>query len=67
VDAGCHCRDCLGDEALGADSGWFWHCAAMPPEGRSFFVSLRLTLAKIGLAVLGFAAGLSIGRDASPR
>jgi H+/Cl- antiporter ClcA len=37
--------------------------AAMPPEGRSFFVSLRLTLAKIGLAVLGFAAGLSIGRE----
>ena len=36
---------------------------AMPPERRSLFVSLRLTLAKIGLAVLGFAAGLSIGRE----
>jgi H+/Cl- antiporter ClcA len=30
---------------------------------RSQFVSLRLTVAKIGLAVAGFAAGLSIGRE----
>ena len=33
------------------------------PAARSRFVSLRLTLAKIGLAVAGFAAGLSIGRE----
>jgi H+/Cl- antiporter ClcA len=36
---------------------------AMPSERRSLFVSLRLTVAKIGLAVVGFAAGLSIGRE----
>lgn len=36
---------------------------AMPPERRSRFVSLRLTVAKICLAVAGFAAGLSIGRE----
>lgn len=36
---------------------------ALPPEKRGLFVSLRLTVAKIGLAVLGFAAGLSIGRE----
>ncbi|HEY2257403.1 MAG TPA: chloride channel protein, partial [Variovorax sp.] len=36
---------------------------ALPPERRSLFVSLRLTLAKVALAVGGFAAGLSIGRE----
>ncbi|VTU39651.1 H(+)/Cl(-) exchange transporter ClcA [Variovorax sp. PBL-E5] len=36
---------------------------AMPPERRWLMVSLRLTVAKIGLAVAGFAAGLSIGRE----
>ena len=36
---------------------------ALPPERRSRLVSLRLTVAKIGLAVAGLAAGLSIGRE----
>lgn len=36
---------------------------ALPPERRGRLVSLRLTLAKIGLAVAGLAAGLSIGRE----
>lgn len=36
---------------------------ALSPEERSQFVALRLTVAKIGLAVAGFAAGLSIGRE----
>ncbi|HET7837064.1 MULTISPECIES: chloride channel protein [Variovorax] len=36
---------------------------ALPHGLRSRFVSLRLTLAKIGLAVAGFGAGLSIGRE----
>ncbi|MEO7242507.1 MAG: chloride channel protein [Variovorax sp.] len=36
---------------------------ALPPERRGRFVSLRLTLAKVGLTVAGFAAGLSIGRE----
>ncbi len=36
---------------------------ALPPERRGRFVSLRLTLAKIGLGAAGFAAGLSIGRE----
>jgi H+/Cl- antiporter ClcA len=36
---------------------------AVQPEQRSLFASLRLTLAKIGLGVAGFAAGLSIGRE----
>ncbi|MDA7418597.1 chloride channel protein [Xenophilus arseniciresistens] len=36
---------------------------ALPPERRGRFVSLRLTLAKIGLATASFAAGLSIGRE----
>lgn len=36
---------------------------ALPPGLRSRFVSLRLTLAKIGLGVAGFGAGLSIGRE----
>ncbi len=33
------------------------------PAQRSRFASLRLTAAKIGLGVAGFAAGLSIGRE----
>jgi H+/Cl- antiporter ClcA len=36
---------------------------ALPEERRFMFASLRLTLAKIGLGVAGFAAGLSIGRE----
>jgi len=36
---------------------------AMPAGQRHLFVSLRLTLAKMGLGVAGFAAGLSIGRE----
>jgi H+/Cl- antiporter ClcA len=36
---------------------------ALPPERRGQLVSLRLTVAKIGLAVAGLAAGLSIGRE----
>ncbi|RST50110.1 chloride channel protein [Variovorax sp. MHTC-1] len=36
---------------------------ALPPERRNLLVSLRLTVAKIGLAVAGLAAGLSIGRE----
>lgn len=36
---------------------------ALPEERRSMFASLRLTVAKIGLGVAGFAAGLSIGRE----
>jgi H+/Cl- antiporter ClcA len=36
---------------------------ALPPERRGRLVSLRLTVAKIGLAVAGLAAGLSIGRE----
>lgn len=36
---------------------------ALPPERRGLFASLRLTVAKIGLGVAGFAAGLSIGRE----
>ncbi|MDR6853963.1 chloride channel protein [Variovorax guangxiensis] len=36
---------------------------ALPPERRGRLVSLRLTVAKIGLAVVGLAAGLSIGRE----
>ena len=36
---------------------------AVQPAQRSLFASLRLTLAKIGLGVAGFAAGLSIGRE----
>ncbi len=36
---------------------------ALPPERRGRLVSLRLTMAKIGLAVAGLAAGLSIGRE----
>ena len=36
---------------------------ALPPERRSRLVSLRLTVAKIGLTVAGLAAGLSIGRE----
>jgi len=35
----------------------------LPPAMLGRFVSLRLTLAKIGLAVAGFAGGLSIGRE----
>lgn len=35
----------------------------MPAGQRHLFVSLRLTLAKMGLGVAGFAAGLSIGRE----
>ena len=35
----------------------------LPEDRRSIFVSLRLTFAKIGLGVAGFAAGLSIGRE----
>ncbi|MES2190079.1 MAG: chloride channel protein [Pseudomonadota bacterium] len=34
-----------------------------PPEMRGRFVSLRLTLAKIGLASAGLLGGLSIGRE----
>jgi H+/Cl- antiporter ClcA len=37
--------------------------AALPITLRSRFVSLRLSLAKIGLAVAGYGAGLSIGRE----
>lgn len=36
---------------------------AVPPERRGRLVSLRLALAKVGLAVAGFGAGLSIGRE----
>lgn len=36
---------------------------ALPPERRGRFASLRLTLAKVGLGVAGFAGGLSIGRE----
>ncbi|CAN7768498.1 chloride channel protein [Variovorax sp. LjRoot175] len=36
---------------------------ALPPERRNLLVSLRLTVAKIGLAVAGLSAGLSIGRE----
>ncbi|RYZ12749.1 MAG: chloride channel protein [Comamonadaceae bacterium] len=36
---------------------------ALPPAGRHLFVSLRLSLAKMALAIAGFAAGLSIGRE----
>lgn len=36
---------------------------ALPPERRSVFASLRLTLAKVALGVAGFAAGLSVGRE----
>lgn len=36
---------------------------ALPPERSGLLVSLRLTVAKIALAVMGFAAGLSIGRE----
>lgn len=36
---------------------------AVPPERRGLFASLKLTAAKIGLGVAGFAAGLSIGRE----
>ncbi len=36
---------------------------SMPPDRRSGFASLRLTVAKIGLGVAGFAAGLSVGRE----
>jgi len=36
---------------------------ALPEERRALFASLRLTVAKIGLGVAGFAAGLSIGRE----
>ena len=36
---------------------------ALPEERRFAFASLRLTVAKIGLGVAGFAAGLSIGRE----
>ncbi len=37
--------------------------SATPPESRSRFVSLRLALAKMGLAAGGLLAGLSIGRE----
>jgi H+/Cl- antiporter ClcA len=36
---------------------------AVPPKRRDLFASLKLTAAKIGLGVAGFAAGLSIGRE----
>eukprot|EP01136_Pigoraptor_vietnamica_P023160 Opistho-1_new@74967 len=36
---------------------------ALPPEQRGLFASLRLTLAKMALGVLGFLAGLSLGRE----
>jgi H+/Cl- antiporter ClcA len=36
---------------------------AVPSGRRGAFASLRLTVAKIGLGVAGFAAGLSIGRE----
>ena len=36
---------------------------ALPDERRFIFASLRLTVAKIGLGVAGFAAGLSVGRE----
>jgi len=35
----------------------------LPKDRRSVFASLQLTVAKIGLGVAGFAAGLSIGRE----
>ena len=35
----------------------------LPPSARGRFVSLRLTLAKVGLSSAGFLAGLSIGRE----
>ncbi|WP_092759174.1 chloride channel protein [Rhodoferax sp. OV413] len=35
----------------------------LPAEARSRFVSMRLTLAKIGLSSAGLLAGLSIGRE----
>lgn len=34
-----------------------------PPEKISLFVSLRLSLAKVGLTVMGLLAGLSLGRE----
>ncbi len=37
--------------------------SATPPDMRGNFVSLRLSLAKIGLAASGLLAGLSIGRE----
>lgn len=37
--------------------------SAVSPESRSRFVSLRLALAKMGLATSGLLAGLSIGRE----
>ncbi len=37
--------------------------SATPPASRSRFVSLRLALAKMGLAAGGLLAGLSIGRE----
>ena len=36
---------------------------ALPPGAQGRFVSLRLTLAKIGLSTAGLMAGLSIGRE----
>lgn len=36
---------------------------ALPAQSQSRFVSLRLTLGKIGLAAAGLLAGLSIGRE----
>lgn len=36
---------------------------ALPIEQQSLFVSIRLTVAKIGLGVAGLAAGLSVGRE----
>jgi H+/Cl- antiporter ClcA len=36
---------------------------ALPIEQQSLFVSMRLTVAKIGLGVAGLAGGLSIGRE----
>lgn len=35
----------------------------LPEDRRFMFASLRLTMAKIGLGIAGFAAGLSIGRE----
>ncbi len=35
----------------------------LPEERRGLFVSLRLTAGKIALGALGFAAGLSVGRE----
>lgn len=36
---------------------------ALPPEQRGLFVSLRLSLAKVGLTAGGLLAGLSLGRE----